>query len=192
MLGALIGAAALAVRAAPAQAEDPHPRVKVETSMGNFTIELDRAHAPRTVENFLSYVREGHYDGMVFYRVVPGFVVQAGSYDADGQYHAPAHPPVPLETAGGLTNISTSVAMARQKEPNSALAEWFINLVDNGALDPEPGAPPNTTGYAVFGKVTEGMDVVDRISHVKMGGVGPFGAEYAPEKPVVIKHIVVM
>lgn len=186
----LLGAAA-AAEAAPAQREDPHPRVRVETSMGNFTIQLDRAHAPKTVENFLRYVREGHYDGMAFYRVVPGFVVQTGSYDSGGEYHAPAHGPIPLETAGGLTNLSGTVTMARQDEPNTALAEWFINLVDNGALDSRPGAPPNTTGYAVFGTVTEGMAVIDRIARVKMGGQGPF-AGAAPLKPVVIRKIRLM
>ena len=182
----------LAAAAAPAQLEDPAPRVKVTTSLGSFVIKLDRAHAPKTVENFLTYVREGHYDGMVFYRVAPGFVVQTGSYDAKGKYHAPAHRPIPLETAGGLSNVSGTVTMARQDEPNSAIAEWFINIVDNGNLDAVPGEPPNTTGYAVFGTVLEGMDVVDRIARAKTGGVGPFGEKFAPLKPVVIKSAKVM
>ena len=168
------------------------PRVRVETSMGNFTITLNPAHAPKTVESFLTYVKEGHYDGMAFYRVAPGFVVQTGSYDAQGHYHAPAHGPVPLETAGGNQNLSGTVAMARHDEPDSGLAEWFINLVDNGALDPEPGAVPNTTGYTVFGTVTDGMDVVDRIARVETGGDGPFGAEFTPKKPVIIKRITVL
>lgn len=185
----LLAAVALPARAAPAEMENPHPRVRVETSMGNFTIECDRVHAPKTVEAFLTYVREGHYDGMVFYRIAPQFVVQTGSYDKDGHYHAPRHGPIPLETAGGLTNMATTVAMARQEEPNTALAEWFVNLADNGALDPKPGAAPNTTGYAVFGKVVDGMEVVDRMARVKMGGTGPFGADYAPEKPIVIKRV---
>jgi peptidyl-prolyl cis-trans isomerase B (cyclophilin B) len=183
----LVLGAALPAHAAPAQLEDPHPKVRVETSIGNFTIALDRAHAPATVDNFLRYVREGHYDGMAFYRVVPRFVLQTGSYDAEGEYHAPAHGPIPLES--GLPNLSGTVAMARADEPASAIAEWFINLVDNGALDAKPGAAPNTTGYAVFGTVSEGMDVVDRIARTPLGGTGPFGASAAPLTPVVIRKI---
>jgi peptidyl-prolyl cis-trans isomerase A (cyclophilin A)/peptidyl-prolyl cis-trans isomerase B (cyclophilin B) len=157
--------------------------------MGNFTITLHRDKAPKTVENFLAYAREGHYDGKAFYRVVPGFVVQTGSWDGDGKYHAPAHGKLALETATGLSNMSTTVAMARGEDPNSATAEWFINLVDNGALDAKPAAAPDTTGYAVFGTVTEGMDVVDRMARVEMGGKGPFGAEFAPKTPIVIERI---
>jgi cyclophilin family peptidyl-prolyl cis-trans isomerase len=184
------GAALAAETEAPAPAPTPDVKVRVETTMGNFIITLHRAKAPKTVENFLAYVREGHYNNKVFYRVKPLFVVQTGSYDAGGDYHAPPrHPPLPLETASGLSNVSTTVAMARHDEPNSAVAEWFINVADNGALDAQPGAAPNTTGYAVFGTVTEGMDVVDRISRAPTGGKGPFGAEFAPKKPVVIKRI---
>lgn len=186
----LIAGAALA--AETTAATQPEPRVRVETSMGSFTITLDRAKAPKTVANFLAYVQSGHYDGKVFYRVVPRFVVQTGSFDADGEFHAPANRPIPLETATGLTNMSTTVAMARGDDPNSATAEWFINLADNGALNAQEGAAPNTTGYAVFGTVTAGMDVVDRMARVQMGGKGPFGAEFAPQKPVVIKRIRVL
>ena len=181
------GAALAAETTAPAS--NPDPRVRVETSLGSFTITLHRAKAPKTVENFLTYVREGHYTGKVFYRVAPRFVVQTGSYDADGDYHRPGHGPVPLETASGLTNMSMTVAMARNDEPNSAIAEWFVNVADNGSLDAKPGAVPNTTGYAVFGTVTDGMDVIYHIAEARTGGKGPFGAEFAPKKPVVIKRI---
>ena len=115
------------------------------------------------------------------------FVVQTGSYDGGGEYHAPAHGAIPLES--GQPNLSGTVAMARTEEPASAIAEWFVNLVDNGALDAKPGAAPNTTGYAVFGTVSEGMDVIDRMAKVPMGGEGPFGADHAPKTPVVIRHI---
>jgi cyclophilin family peptidyl-prolyl cis-trans isomerase len=182
------GAAFAAETTTPAAA--PDIKVRVETTMGSFTITLHRAKAPKTVENFLTYVRAGHYNSKVFYRVKPLFVVQTGSYDADGEYHAPPRRgPLPLETASGLSNVSTTVAMARHDEPNSAIAEWFINVADNGALDAKPGAAPNTTGYAVFGTVTDGMDVVDRIARAPTGGKGPFGAEFAPKKPVVIRRI---
>jgi peptidyl-prolyl cis-trans isomerase A (cyclophilin A) len=185
-------AAPAAADAAPEPAPPAEPRVVVETSMGTFTITLHPARAPKTVENFLRYVREGHYDGKAFYRVVPGFVVQTGSYDGAGEYHAPAHGPIALETSSGLSNVWSTVAMARGADPNSGAAEWFVNLVDNGALDAKPGAAPDTTGYAVFGTVTEGRDVIDRIARVEMGGKGPFGAEYAPKKAVVIKRVRVL
>ncbi len=166
------------------------PAARIETSLGNITITLDPAHAPATVANFLRYAREGHFDGTVVYRVVPGFVLQAGSFDAQGNQKA-AHEPIALESANGLANLRGAVAMARESDPASGAAEFFIDLADNPALDPEPGAPPNTTGYAVFGKVTDGMDVVDKIAAVPTGGKGPF-PDAAPVTPVVIKKVTVI
>ena len=166
------------------------PQAQIATSLGTITIALDRAHAPATVDNFIRYAREGHFDGTMVYRVVPHFVIQAGSTEPGGTARA-AHAPIPLESGNGLGNVRGSVAMARDT-PNSATAEFFINLEDNGAgLDPKPGAAPNTTGYAVFGHVIAGMDVVDNIAAVPIGnGSGPF-PDAEPVTPVVIEKVTV-
>jgi cyclophilin family peptidyl-prolyl cis-trans isomerase len=166
------------------------PRVSFQTSMGEIVLELDREHAPATVDNFLRYAREGHYDGMVFYRVVPRFVIQAGSYDAKGN-HRPTHDPIPLEANNKLSNTRGSVAMARQDEPNSATAEFFIDLSDLKGLDQAPDDSENKTGYAVFGHVVGGMDVVDAIAQVPLGGDGPFPAA-APTTPITIQKVTII
>ncbi len=153
--------------------------------MGDITLQLDTEHAPRTAANFLRYVREHHFDGTVVYRVVPGFVIQAGSWDADVKYRA-AHDPIPLES--GQHNLRGTVAMARASEPASANAEFFINLADNAALDANPAAAPNTTGYAVFATVTAGMDVVDKIAGVPVGDHGPMPGA-APVDPITIVKV---
>ena len=166
------------------------PAAQIATSLGTITVALDRARAPATVENFIRYAKEGHFDGTVVYRVVPGFVIQAGSIEADGKERG-VHEPIALES--GLSNVRGAVAMARDAAvPASATAEFFINLQDNGAgLDPKPGAAPNKTGYAVFGKVIAGMDVVDKIAATPLaGGTGPF-PDAAPKAPVVIKTVTV-
>jgi cyclophilin family peptidyl-prolyl cis-trans isomerase len=165
-------------------------QAKIDTTLGSFTVALDAAHAPRTVANFLAYAREGHFDGTVVYRVVPGFVIQMGSYEADGT-ERPGHAPIPLETASGLKNMRGTLSMARTDDPNSATADFFVSLSDNAALDPTDGAAPNTTGYAVFGKVIDGMDVVDRIAASVLGGKGPF-PDASPAFPVVINKVTVM
>lgn len=167
------------------------PQAKVETSLGNFTIVLDRTNAPKSVANFIAYAREGHYDGTIIYRVAPGFVIQMGSFEAGGTARA-THAPIALESANGLKNVRGSVAMARQTEPASATAEFFVNLTDNPDLDPKSGAPSNTTGYAVFGRVSEGMDVVDKIAAVPLGGEGPFPPSATPATPITIRKITVM
>jgi cyclophilin family peptidyl-prolyl cis-trans isomerase len=172
-----------------ARAEDL-PRVLIETSLGDITLELDQAHAPATVDNFLRYVNEGHFDGTVVYRVVPGFVIQAGSWDAD--VHArPTHDPIALEAYNGLSNVRGSVAMARGDNPASATAEFFIDLSDNLALDHQPTDTGNSTGYAVFGKVIAGMDVVDKIAAVPLGDHGPMPGA-APLDPVLIRKVSVI
>jgi cyclophilin family peptidyl-prolyl cis-trans isomerase len=165
------------------------PQAQIVTSLGTISVALDRAHAPATVENFIRYAREGHFDGTMVYRVVPTFVIQAGSYGADGKYRG-LHAPIALES--GQSNVRGTLAMARGDEPVSATAEFFINLQDNGAgLDPKPGAAPNTTGYAVFGKVIAGMDVVDKIAALPTGnGKGPF-PDAEPVTPVVIEKVTV-
>ncbi|RPE72667.1 peptidyl-prolyl cis-trans isomerase A (cyclophilin A) [Tibeticola sediminis] len=179
----LLAAASLAtLGAAAARAATPAPRVRFSTNLGAFTVELDPAKAPVTVENFIAYVRAGHYDGTVFHRVIDGFMIQGGGYDA--QYaQRPTRPPIQLEANNGLKNQRGTIAMARTANPNSATAQFFINVVDNPNLD----APrPDGYGYAVFGRVVEGMDVIDRIRSVPTGPGGPFGRD-VPRTPVVIQ-----
>jgi peptidyl-prolyl cis-trans isomerase A (cyclophilin A)/peptidyl-prolyl cis-trans isomerase B (cyclophilin B) len=175
---------ALVLAISNAQAGDT--KVLMETSSGDIAIELDEAHAPETVRNFLRYVAEHHFDGTVVYRVVPGFVIQAGSYEADGRYRE-VHNPIPLEANNGLSNLRGTIAMART-DPRTATAEFFINLADNRSLDHHADDSQNSTGYAVFGRVVSGMDVVDRIAAVPIGGVGPFPSQ-APAKPITILRI---
>ena len=166
---------------------DDKPKVLIETSLGDVTLELDHIHAPATVDNFLRYVNEGHFDGTVVYRVVPGFVIQAGSYDADVQARA-THEPIALEANNGLKNVRGAVAMARSAEPASATAEFFIDLADNPRLDHKAGDSDNSTGYAVFGKVIAGMDVVDKIASVRLGDHGPMPGA-APVDPILIRQV---
>src|ERR1700761_2903881 len=148
-------AAAPAPAVAPAPVYPPGPLVLIETSLGNITLQLDPTHSPVTVQNFLRYVNEHHYDGTVIYRVVPGFVIQAGSYDANVTYRK-AHEPIVLEANNGLSNQRGTIAMARENDPNTADAEFFINLADNSRLDHQASDTGNTTGYAVFGHVADG------------------------------------
>lgn len=159
-------------------------RVALMTSMGVIVLELDREKAPLSVANFLSYVQDKTFEDTLFYRVVPGFVIQAGTYGADGSGRV-QRPPIPLEANNGLKNVRGALSLARNDEPASAQAEFFIVLNDAPALDPNPADTENKTGYAVFGHVVQGMDVVDNISRLQLGGTGPFGAA-APLRPVVI------
>lgn len=163
------------------------PKVVIATTMGDITLEFDPVHAPATVANFLRYAKEGHFDGTVIYRVVPGFVIQAGSWDAD-VHTRPVHDPIALES--GQPNLRGTVAMARADDPASATAEFFINLADNPALDRSAADAGSaaTTGYAVFGKVVAGMDVVDKIATVALGDHGPM-AGAAPVDPITITKV---
>jgi peptidyl-prolyl cis-trans isomerase A (cyclophilin A) len=156
-------------------------RVALDTSMGTIVIELAPKEAPRTVSNFLEYVKSGHYDNTVFHRVIGNFMIQGGGYAAD-LTEKPTRAPIPLESQNGLKNVRGSVAMARRGDPNSATAQFFINVVDNPRLD-YPN--PDGNGYAVFGKVVEGMDVVDRIRALPTESKGPHPS--VPTTPVVIK-----
>jgi cyclophilin family peptidyl-prolyl cis-trans isomerase len=175
----------------PAPPAPVGPIATLQTSMGTITIALDAVHAPATVANFVRYAREKHFDGTVFYRVEPGFVIQAGSYDAAGKYKGGQHKPIPLEANNGLLNKHGAIAMARDEPPASADAEYFINLADNPSLDPAPGDTANKTGYAVFGMVTGGLDVVDAIGTTPThGGKGPF-PDAAPVTPVVIQKVTI-
>ena len=171
-------------------AEDAAPKVSFQTSLGEIIFELDREHAPATVANFLRYVNEGHFDGTVFYRVVPGFVIQAGSFDAEGKPRG-VHEPIPLETATTPSNTRGTMAMGHDDDPNSARAEFFINLANNKALDRMPDDMDNKTGFAAFGHVASGMDVVDAIAALPLGGPGPFPGA-APLTPVVIQKAAVL
>jgi len=173
------------------QALPAAPQAVIETSLGTITVALDPAHAPLTVANFIHYAKEKHFDGTVIYRVVPGFVLQMGSYEADGKPRR-THAPIPLEANNGLSNVRGTLAMAHGDIPASATAEFFINLSDNSAsLDHEASDSGNTTGFAVFGHVTDGMDVADKIAAVPLGGVGPF-ADAAPTTPVTIEKVTVI
>ncbi len=174
-------AAALAVIALAAGAQAPAPRVVFETSEGRIVVELAPQKAPKTVENFLSYVKRGHYDGTVFHRVIPGFMVQGGGFTADMK-EKPTRGTIALESRNGLKNERGTLAMARRSDPDSASAQFFINVVDNARLD-YPN--PDGNGYAVFGKVVEGMDVVDKIRAAPTGTRGPH--ENVPVAPITIK-----
>jgi peptidyl-prolyl cis-trans isomerase A (cyclophilin A) len=177
---ALAGLALAAiVSVAPAQAQDA-PKVKLATSMGDIVVQLDPAKAPKTVENFLQYVKDKHYDGTVFHRVINGFMIQGGGFTADMQ-QKPTRAPIPLEAANGLKNDTYTIAMARTGDPNSATAQFFINVKNNDMLN----APsPDGHGYAVFGKVVSGTDVVDKIKAVPTTNKGPY--QNVPATPVTI------
>jgi peptidyl-prolyl cis-trans isomerase A (cyclophilin A) len=177
----LLFTAVLTLGAATASAQGPVPRVALETSEGRIVIELAPKEAPKTVDNFLAYVKAGHYDGTVFHRVIPTFMIQAGGFNAE-MAERPTRAPIPLESRNGLKNERGAVAMARRGDPDSATAQFFINVVDNPRLD-HPN--PDGNGYAVFGKVVEGMDVVDRIKAVPTGSRGPH--QNVPLSPVTIK-----
>ncbi len=176
----------LIVSLSPAVADDQHPRVRLTTSMGDIVLELDREKAPKTVENFLNYVQEGFYNGTIFHRVIDGFMVQGGGFTQDFQ-KKPVHAPVGNEANNGLKNLNGTIAMARTNDPHSATAQFFINVADNGFLD-HRSPTPRGWGYAVFGKVVEGMDVVSRIRKTPTGSGGPFRKD-VPRTPVVIEKV---
>lgn len=166
------------------------PQIVISTSMGDITVQLDQVRAPKSVASVVRYVRDRHYNGTVVYRVVKGFLIQMGSWDANVKGR-PGHAPSPLEANNGLSNLRGSVALARAAEPDSASADFFINTADNTALDHKPDDSGNTTGYTVFGQVTAGMAVVDKISEVAVGDHGPMPGQ-APVDPVTITKISVV
>ena len=162
------------------------PRVRFETSAGNFVIELDTVRAPLTAENFLRYVRDGGYDGTVFHRVIANFVIQGGGYDDRLAARQP-QAPIPNESGNGLSNRRGTLGLAREDSPHSGSSQFYINLADNAGLDPMP----SRWGYAVFGRVVEGMDVVDRIGYLRTETVPNFGGDVPVERPVVKRAYVV-
>ena len=157
--------------------------VELTTSAGALRIELDDVKAPLTVANFLSYVNSGHYDGTIFHRVIKGFMIQGGGFTAEMQ-EKPTRGPIPLESRNGLSNRRGSVAMARTSVPDSATAQFFINVADNSRLD--AANSPDGNGYAVFGQVVQGLDVVDRIKAVPVGNRA--GHQNVPQKAVIINQ----
>src|SRR5881392_571678 len=162
------------------------PVVEVATNHGTFAIQLDPARAPKSVENFLAYVDAKHYDGTIFHRVISTFMIQGGGYDQQLE-KKPTKPAITNEADNGLKNLRGTVAMARTGDPHSATAQWFVNVVDNAFLN-HTAKDGSGWGYAVFGTVIEGMDVVDKIKAVKTGASGPFSKD-APVDQVVIKHV---
>ena len=180
-----------AVAPAPTNPPMTGPRILISTSMGDITLQLDSVRAPKSVANVLRYVREKHYDNTAFYRVAKGFVIQMGSFDANGKGHG-IHPgPVALEANNGLSNLRGAVALGRGDAPDSATAEFYINLADNTPLDHKTDDPGNTTGYAVFGQVASGMDVVDAIGNVPTGDNGPMPGQ-APVTPIIVKKVTLL
>ncbi len=215
-LHALIGLGLLAALGAQAQNT---PRVHISTNLGVIEAELYADKVPNTVANFLQYVRDKHYDGTVFHRVIANFMVQGGGFDK-AYKQKPTRAPIPHEgraaLAAGLKNTTGTLAMARTNDPHSATSQFFINVVDNAFLDPTPipeGDPvkrfdyqgrsyenvprsqllnaPQLFGYTVFGKVTSGMDVVQKIRHTPTGSGGPFPSD-VPQTPVVIQSITLL
>jgi cyclophilin family peptidyl-prolyl cis-trans isomerase len=191
----LIAAAALAMfsltAALPAAAANP--QVEFDTTAGKIRVELYPEAAPKTVANFLDYVKAKHYDGTQFHRVIPGFMIQGGGFTPEFQ-QKPTKPPVPIEaeqsSKAGLLNVPGTLAMARTGDPNSATAQFFINVNDNKPLN---FRSPDVAGYGytVFGKVVQGMDVVDKIAKTPTGPGGPFPKDVPTEK-VIIKSAVVV
>ena len=183
----LISAALLlGIPSAHAQSVSPSastPRVRVETTRGNFVIELDTQRAPLTVASFLEYVKAGQYTDTIFHRVIGNFVVQGGGYDQK-YVEKPTRAGTPNESGNGLSNRRGTVGLARTGEPHSGTAQFYVNLADNAALDPQP----SRWGYTVFGRVIEGMTVVDDIGAVATGNAGPF---LESTKPILSSIILV-
>ena len=170
----LLAASLLALASLSATAQT----VRLSTTAGDIVLALDAEKAPKSVANFVQYVKAKHYDGLIFHRVIEGFMIQGGGMAPDMTEKA-TRAPIPLEAGNGLSNQRGTVAMARTGNPNSATAQFFINVVDNNRLDTAGG------GYAVFGKVVEGMDVVDQIRAVPVETKGPY--QNVPVKPVIIR-----
>ena len=166
--------------------DNPYPRVLIETTAGSITVELNPTRAPLSVKNFLEYVDSGFYEGTIFHRVVAGFVIQGGGYTTDLKLK-PTRPNISNESGNGLSNLRGTVAMARTGEPHSADSQFFVNLVNNDRLDPMP----TRWGYAVFGEIVEGMDVVDDIGYRATGPAGPF-AKDVPAAPIIIEKVLLL
>ena len=181
LLGSVIATAALAGTSVCAFAQTPQPQVQFKTSAGNFVVELNPKAAPKTVENFLQYVNSGFYNGTIFHRVINNFMIQGGGFTPEMNEKA-TRAPIPSESQNGLKNVTGAIAMARTSNPNSATAQFFINVKDNASLD-YPN--PDGYGYTVFGKVVSGMDTVEKIKGVATTRKGVY--QDVPATPVVIE-----
>ena len=191
-LAASLGAAFLVsplVQAEPKPAAVKPVSVEIITNQGNIVVALDPAKAPKTVANFLSYVKEGFYNDTIFHRVIPGFMIQGGGFTANFN-QKPTQMPILNEANNGLSNKRGTIAMARTSNPNSATSQFFINVADNPFLD-YSGPSAQGAGYAVFGHVTSGMDVVDKIVKTPTGAQGPFPQD-VPKQTVLIESIKVL
>ncbi|MFC4822344.1 peptidylprolyl isomerase [Dokdonella ginsengisoli] len=173
-----------AEKPAAAEAAANSNKVLIKTSLGDITVELYPDKSPKSVENFLGYVKSGFYDGTVFHRVIEGFMIQGGGFTKDLR-QKPTKAPIPIESKNGLSNLRGTVSMARTMDPNSATAQFFINTVDNPRLDYVSDANP---GYAVYGKVIAGLEVVDKIKAVPTGPQGPFRSD-VPTTAIVIEKV---
>ncbi len=183
LLASLFAGVMLTATADDAAAAGPNPQVLMKTSLGDIVIELYPEKAPKTVENFLQYVDDGFYSGLVFHRVIGNFMIQGGGFDKDMKQKT-TRGPIPLESRNGLKNDAGTIAMARTSVPDSATSQFFINTVNNASLN-HPN--PDGNGYAVFGKVVSGMETVEKIAKVKTGRSGPHGD--VPSDPVVIESV---
>ncbi len=170
-----------------AQAFAANPQLEMKTSAGAIRIELYSDKAPKSAANFLQYAKDGFYDGLVFHRVIDGFMIQGGGYYPDLREKKGVRPPIENEAGNRLKNEVGTLAMARRPDPHSATAQFFINVANNPFLDFREATPAGF-GYAVFGKVIQGMDVVMRIAHTPTGPGGPF-AKDVPRQPIVIESI---
>jgi len=180
--------AALLLSTLPFAVQGKPVTIALETSLGTVKLELYPDKAPDTVANFITYARAGHYNGLVFHRIIKGFMIQGGGYD-ENMNQRETRAPVKNEARNGLSNARGTIAMARTSAPHSATSQFFINHADNGRLDATQA--PDGWGYCVFGKVTEGMDVVDKIAAAETGSLPPFGRD-VPLKNIVIKSVSVL
>ena len=186
--GLLLAAAALFASSTVLAQGASAPRVKLATSAGDIVLELQATKAPKTVENFLAYVKKGHYNGTIFHRVIPGFMIQGGGFDK-AMAQKPTEKPIENEATNGLKNDRYTVAMARTPHPHSASAQFFINVNDNAFLN-HTAPTQQGWGYAVFGRVVEGQDVVDKITAVPTGNQGMH--QNVPTTPIIINAATVL
>lgn len=185
--GCLLGFSLLGSMINTAAAEAP--QVKIETNMGDIIVLLEPDKAPKTVANFLTYIKDGFYSNTIFHRVISNFMIQGGGFTSDYK-RKPTRAPIENEADNGLSNLRGTIAMARTMDPQSATAQFFINVKDNTFLD-FSSKSPRGWGYAVFGKVIKGMSVVNRIRNVATGPGGPFPTD-VPQEPVIIKSITLL
>ncbi|MEO0422360.1 MAG: peptidylprolyl isomerase [Pseudomonadota bacterium] len=186
ILSALAATLVLGLSATTAFGQVAIPRVKVETTHGDFVLQLDGRRAPLTVANFMKYVEDGFYEGTVFHRVIPGFMAQGGGFDTELKQKE-TRDPVPNESGNGLSNVRATIAMARTNDPHSGTAQFYINLVDNPALNPNA----RRWGYTVFGQVIEGMETLDIIAEVPTGPRGPMPRD-VPQSNIIIEKMTVV